>query len=141
MVDQVVNNAGGFLRKPSTLFTYLNQKESQRNQQRIKQFNHLEFFKEIPPTWQRKLTQYLQSSDYSQGTTLYRQGDPSESLYIIEKGKINLLDPKARLTLYQQVKSNNILGMSAFLTGCPHQTVAVAVEDCQLTLLSRHDFE
>jgi CRP-like cAMP-binding protein len=83
----------------------------------------------------------LRVAYYPKGTTLYRQGDPSESLYIIDQGKIDLLDPQAGLIPVKHLVTNDIFGKLAFFTGSPHQTVAVVVEDTQLAVLSRSDFE
>jgi CRP-like cAMP-binding protein len=141
LVNQIVNNSGGFLRKPSTLLAYITQQESRRLERRIAQLKRLEFFQDLPAQWRQKLANFLQVTSCLKGATLYRQGDPSESLYIIDKGKINLLDPQADLTPFKHLVTNDIFGKLAFFTGTPHQTVAVAVEDTQVAVLSRPDFE
>jgi CRP-like cAMP-binding protein len=140
-VNQVVNNSGGFLRKPSTTLAYLTQQESRRFEQKISQLKRLELFQDLPQQWRQKLAECLRVAHYPKGTTLYRQGDPSESLYIIDQGKIDLLDPQAGLAPFKHLVTNDIFGKLAFFTGSPHQRVAVVVEDTQLAVLSRSDFE
>ncbi len=140
-VNQIVNNSGGFLRKPSTTLAYLTQQESRRFEQKISQLKRLELFQDLPQQWRQKLAGCLRVAHYPKGTTLYRQGDPSESLYIIDQGKIDLLDPQAGLTPFKHLVTNDIFGKLAFFTGSPHKTVAVVVEDTQLAVLSRSDFE
>jgi CRP-like cAMP-binding protein len=137
----MVNNSGGFLRKPSTTLAYLTQQESRRFEEKISQLKRLEIFQDLPQQWRQKLAECLRFAHYAKGTTLYRQGDPSESLYIIDQGKIDLLDPQAGLTPFKHLVTNDIFGKLAFFTGSPHQTVAVVVEDTQLAVLSRSDFE
>ena len=140
-VNQIVNHSGGFLRKPSTTLAYLTQRESRRFEQKISQLKRLELFQDLPQQWRQKLAECLRVAHYPKGTTLYRQGDPSESLYIIDQGKIDLLDPQAGLTPFKHLVTNDIFGKLAFFTGSPHQRVAVVVEDTQLAVLSRSDFE
>ena len=140
-INQIVNHSGGFLRKPSTTLTYLTQQESRRFEEKISQLKRLELFQELPQQWRQKLAEYLRVAHYAKGTTLYHQGDPSESLYIIDQGKIDLLDPQAGLTPFKHLVTNDIFGKLAFFTDSPHQTVAVVVEDTQLAVLSRSDFE
>jgi CRP-like cAMP-binding protein len=140
-VNQMVNNSGGFLRKPSTTLAYLTQQESRRFEEKISQLKRLEIFQDLPQQWRQKLAECLRVAHYAKGTTLYRQGDPSESLYIIDQGKIDLLDPQAGLTPFKHLVTNDIFGKLAFFTGSPHQRVAVVVEDTQLAVLSRSDFE
>ncbi len=141
IVNQIVNNSGGFLRKPSTLLAYLTQQESRRFAQRMTQLKHLEFFQDLPQEWRQKIAQVLWIAPSPKGTTLYRQGDPSESLYIVDQGKVDLLDPQAGLTPLRHLTTNDVFSKLAFFTGSPHQTVAVAIADTQLAVLSRSDFE
>lgn len=140
-VNQIVNNSGGFLRKPSTTLAYLTEQESRRFEEKISQLKRLELFQDLPQQWRQKLAEYLRVAHYPKGTTLYRPGDRSESLYIIDQGKIDLLDPQTGFSPFKQLVTNDIFGKLAFFTGSPHQTVAVVVEDTQLAVLSRSDFE
>ncbi|MGL5083356.1 MAG: cyclic nucleotide-binding domain-containing protein [Microcoleaceae cyanobacterium] len=141
LVNQIVNNSGGFLRKPSTLLTHLNQQKSRSFKQRMGQLQRLEFFRDLPQEVQQKLVQLLWFVSYPKGTTLYRQGDPSESLYIIDEGKIDLLDPQAELSSLKHLTTNDLFGKFAFFTGSPHQTSAVAMDETKLAVLSRSNFE
>ena len=140
-VNQIVNNSGGFLRKPSTTLAYLTEQESRRFEQKISQLKRLEIFQDLPQQWRQKLAEYLRVAHYAKGTTLYRPGDRSESLYIIDQGKIDLLDPQTGFNPFKHLVTNDIFGKLAFFTGSPHQSVAVVVEDTQLAVLSRSDFE
>jgi CRP-like cAMP-binding protein len=140
-VNQIVNNSGGFLRKPSTTLAYLTEQESRRFEQKISQLKRLELFQDLPQQWRQKLAECLRVAYYPKGTTLYRQGDRSESLYIIDQGKVDLLDPQAGLIPFKHLVTNDIFGKLAFFTGSLHQNVAVVVEDTQLAVLSRSDFE
>ncbi len=141
MINRIVNKSGGFLRKPSTTSAYLTQQESHRFEQKISQLKRLELFQDLPQQSRHKLAEFLQVSYYQKGKTLYRQGDPSESLYIIDEGEIDLLDPQAEFKPFKHLGNNDIFGKLAFFTGSPHQTIAVVKEDTQLAILSRSDFE
>ncbi len=140
-VNQIVNNSGGFLRKPSTTLTYLKQQQRHSLLQSWNRFKNLQLFRNSSQTLREQIAQNLLIANYPQGTILYRQGDLSESLYIVKKGKVELLDPKADLTLLKTLTVNDIFGHLAFLTGSPHQTQAIVKEDCQLEILPRSDFE
>lgn len=140
-INQIVNNSGGFLRKPSTTLIHLTQQERLRFTQSFSRLKRIKFFRDLPQSLRQQIAEVLLVAHYPKGTTLYRQGDPSESLYIIKKGKIDLLDPQADLAPLMTLTTNDSFGQFAFLTGSPHQTVAIATEDCQLEILSRSDFE
>ncbi|ELR97572.1 cyclic nucleotide-binding domain-containing protein [Gloeocapsa sp. PCC 73106] len=141
VVNQIVNKSGGFLRKPSTTLVHLTEQESRRFQKKIAQLKRLSVLRDLPLIWQEKIAERLFIVNYPKGTALYSQGDPSESLYILEKGKVELQDPQAGFQNLAEISSNDIFGKSAFFTGSPHQSVAVAAEDSQLGVLLRSDFE
>jgi hypothetical protein len=58
-VNQMVNNSGGFLRKPSTTLAYLTQQESRRFEEKISQLKRLEIFQDLPQQWRQKLAECL----------------------------------------------------------------------------------
>lgn len=141
IVNQFVNNSGGFLRKPSTTLSHLTQQEARRFQQRVSNLKRINLFREAPRSLQRKLAQRMLVAHYPKGTVIYRQGDPSESFYIIKKGQIDLLDPNQRFQPLKHLDDNDVFGQFSFLTASPHQTVAQTTEDTQLDILPRPDFE
>lgn len=140
-INQMVNSSGGFLRKPSTTLSHLTQQEKRRVTESFSRLKRIKFCENLSQDLRKQIAQVLLVASYPQDTIIYRQGDPSESLYIVQKGKVDLLAPYADLTLITTLTANNAFGRLAFLTGSPHQTVAVVREDCQLEILPRSDFE
>ena len=140
-VNQLVNNSGGFLRKPSTTLSHLTQKESRRFQQRVTNLKRSNLLQKSPKSLRQKLAKLLLVAHYPKGTNIYRQGDPSESLYIIRKGQVQLLDPQSDFQSFKKLQENDIFGQFAFLTASPHQSVAQATEDTEIDILPRPDFE
>ena len=140
-VNRIVNNSGGFLRKPSTTLVHMTQKETQRFQQRIARLRRINLFRNLSVPERQALANFLLVSRYPKGATVYSQEDPSESLYIIEKGQVELLDPQAELRPFTLLKVNDTFGQLAFITGSPHQMVAVTTQETQLDILPRPDFE
>ncbi|ACB54528.1 unknown [Crocosphaera subtropica ATCC 51142] len=140
-VNQLVNNSGGFLRKPSTTLSHLTQKQSRRFQQRVTNFKRINLFQKSPQSLRQKLAKVLLSAHYPPKTTIYRQGDPSESLYIVRKGQVKLLDPQTDFQSFKKLEENDVFGQFAFLTASPHQTVAQTTEETEIDILPRPDFE
>ena len=140
-VNQMVNSSGGFLRKPSTTLAHLTQQERNYFLENCDRLKNIELFRNLSLALRQQIAQILLIANYPKGTILYRQNDPSESLYIILQGKVELLDPQVELTPLKTVTAKEIFGHLAFLTGSTHQTQAVVREDCQLSILPRSDFE
>ncbi len=140
-INQLVNRSGGFLRKPSTTLAHLTQQERRRFTQSCSRLKRIELFRDLSLALRQEIAQVLLVASYPKGRILYRQGDPCESLYIVQKGTVELLDPQPDLPPLRTLSANEIFGQYSFLTGSSHQTVAIAKEDCQLEILPRCDFE
>ena len=140
-INQIVNHSGGFLRKPSTTLSHLTQKERRRFTQSFNRLKRIEFFKNLSLDLRKKIAEALLVASYPQETVLFRQGDPSESLYIIKKGKVDLFDSRTDFISIKTLTANSVFGRFAFFTSSPHNHVAIVCEDCQLEILPRPDFE
>ena len=140
LINQVVNNSGGFLRKPSTTLYHLSQQERRRFTESSSRLKRIGLFQSLSHPIREQIAQILLIGHYNKGTVLYRQGDPSESLYIVKQGKVDLLNPQDQ-SVFMTLEQNESFGQFAFFTGSPHQTIAVVKEDCQLEILPRPDFE
>ncbi|ERN42828.1 cyclic nucleotide-binding domain protein [Rubidibacter lacunae KORDI 51-2] len=139
--NRAINHSGGFLRKPSTTLVHLTQKESRQFAEHRSRVKRIDLFRDLEQSDRQKLAQYLLVDYHPLGTVIYQQGDPSESLYIIEKGSVTLHAPGSKAQLPTRLSANDTFGMMAFLTGCPHQTVAIATTALKLNILPRSDFE
>lgn len=140
LINQMVNSSGGFLRKPSTTLNHLTEWESRRFSKSCNSLKRTKLFQDLSFDLRQQIAYALLVADYPQDTTLYCQGDPSESLYIVKKGKVELID-SADNSSRRIINTNETFGQLAFLTDSPHQTLAVVKEDCQLEILPRSDFE
>ncbi len=140
-INQLVNSSGGFLRKPSTTLAHLTQQERRRFTQICSRLKRIDLFRNLSLELRQEISQFLLVASYPKGRVLYCQGDLSESLYIVKKGIVELLDPQAERAPFKTLSANEIFGQYSFLTGSLHQTIAIAKSDCQLEILPRCDFE
>ena len=143
-VNQLVNSSGGFLRKPSTTLAHLTQEESRRFTQSCSRLKRIDLFCDLSLDLRQEIAKFLLVASYPKGRILYLQGDPSESLYIVKQGTIELLVTESESNLsktFRTLGANEIFSQYSFLTGSPHKTLAIAKEDCQLEILPRCDFE
>ena len=76
------------------------------------------------------------------GAVLFEKGDEGDALYGVRRGSIrieNVTEGGDRLTL-NLLGAGDLFGEIALLDGHPRTATAVAAEDCELFVLSRHDF-
>ncbi len=140
-VNQWVNSSGGFLRKPSTMLVHLSQKQTRQFEQSLSQLRRLDLFRDLPPEESQYLARHLLLVEYPPHTIIYQSDDPSESLYIIRKGEVQLFDSLSPDQPHTTLKANDTFGSMAFVTGSPHKTMAQTTRSTQLAILPKPDFE
>ncbi|MGB5200365.1 MAG: cyclic nucleotide-binding domain-containing protein, partial [Sedimenticolaceae bacterium] len=141
VLNQLVNNQGGFLRKPSTTIFHLRRERDLRTRRILRHIGRLDTFRDLSDREIRDLADVLFRQDYPAGTTLYRQHDPCDRLYIVERGEVELLDPNRDMMPFRRNEDYDAFGRMAFFTGCPHATLARTQTDVSLWVLAREDFE
>lgn len=86
--------------------------------------------------------QRLQAVRFRRGEHIYREGDPADGLYMIEKGQVQVEQSDAEgLTPLATLGEGEIFGEGALLLDEPRGASVWAVTDVDLWLLRREDFE
>jgi len=141
VLNQLVNNQGGFLRKSSTAIFHIRREHRLRNRSILEHIGRIDVFSHLSEREAAELGAVLFRQEYPAGTTLYRQHDPSDRLYIIAHGEVELLDPKKGMQPFVRNVDNDAFGRMAFFTGSPHATVAKTRTEVTLWVLARDSFE
>ncbi len=71
---------------------------------------------------------------------LFHQGDPADDFYIVEHGKVDILDEQDGGRKIATLTDDEVVGEIALLTGEPRSAAAVAAEDTQTWVIARKDF-
>lgn len=119
VLNQIINNHGGFLRKSSTTIYYLQRQRRVRFQRVLSHIGLLPVFRDLPRNEVRSLAESVVTREYPKGSTLYSRNDPSERLYIIEDGEVELLDPQKNMGPLRTLHKNDSFGRMAFLRVLP----------------------
>jgi CRP-like cAMP-binding protein len=136
ILNQVVNNHGGFLRKASTTIFYLRGQRRRRHKQFIERMGRLDILHCLSAHDLQELADAATSQEFEAGMTLFRSGDPARYLYVVEEGAVELLDGEAD-TQSKVLQRNDAFGHMALLTGSPHATSAIAREDSIILMVPR----
>ncbi len=75
--------------------------------------------------------------DYSRGSTLFRQGDRSNAVFVVCSGrlKVSATSRDGRTMILRLADAGDVLGMSAALTNSEHEVTAEAIEPCSVRIL------
>jgi CRP-like cAMP-binding protein len=140
-LNHLINDHGGFLRKASTTVYHIRRKGRNRFKRILSHVRRIDLFNNLPEEEVEELISCFIRQEYSKGTTLYQKNDPCKYLYIIERGKVDLLDPEKNMISFSNLEKNDVFARMAFFTGCPHATVAVATTDVSIWLIPKKNFE
>ena len=88
------------------------------------------------------LARALERVDLAAGTTLFTQGDPGDSLYVIVRGRLRLVVTDAGSdALVRELGPGQTVGELALLTGDPRNGTVVAIRDAVVYRLGKDEFE
>jgi CRP-like cAMP-binding protein len=140
-LNHIINDYGGFLRKASTTVYHIRRKGRKRFKRILSHVRRVDLFSNLPEEEVEELISCFIRQKYPKGTTLYQKNDPCKYLYIIESGRVDLLDPKEDMKPFSNLGKNDVFARMAFFTSCPHATVAVAATNASIWLISKKNFE
>lgn len=81
---------------------------------------------------------------YHKNETIFHQGDPGDSLYIVESGSVKIVLPSPEGeegAIIATLGRGEFFGELALLDGAPHSATAVAIEPTQTQVLNRETFD
>ena len=132
-LDYLINNFGGFLRKASTTIYHIRKQEHQRYKKILSEISRTDIFQHLSTADFKALSNSITSREFKKGAFIYHSGDPSEAIYIILEGEIELFRSSAGETRsVQKLSRNDAFGRSAFISGTPHASTAVATSHTTL---------
>ena len=86
----------------------------------------------------------LRMRRFRRGETIFHQGDPGDSLYIVESGAVKIVLPSpegGEEAIIATLSRGDFFGELAILDGAPHSATAVALEPTETLVLHRDPFE
>ena len=107
----------------------------------VEQLSGIEFFELLSPDDRIALAEVVDLQTLAEGETLFRAGDPGESLFVMRTGEVELFirdttGQKITLTL---VERGEFFGEIALLGESPRTATALALKESELIVLDRDD--
>ena len=88
LLDKLVNNKGGFLRKTSTLLQYYNKKKTEDQEHILDEISRHPLFQNFPAEHIETLMSELEPVEFQDGEIIIREGEPASNAFIITDGLI-----------------------------------------------------
>jgi CRP/FNR family cyclic AMP-dependent transcriptional regulator len=89
-----------------------------------------------------ELAEYLTIHDYPESAVIFRKGDPGDSMYLIDVGKvrISLTDADGHVVPLANLGPGDFFGEMSMLDGRGRSANATVLENARLAALTRNDF-
>jgi CRP-like cAMP-binding protein len=99
-------------------------------------------FGALSPDQLARLCAYATTRGVPAGATLFSKGDPGTALFAIRAGTVKITVPSVdgREAMFNLLHPGEIFGEIALLDGQPRTADAVAMTDCEFTVIERRDF-
>ena len=87
----------------------------------------------------KEISRYLIPDTFTKKEFIFSEGDPSEWLFVVKKGKVKItkLSHEGKELILEIVPSHEIFGGIAVVRGFPYPANAVAMEDTEVLKMSR----
>ena len=82
------------------------------------------------------------TKEYRKGKRVVRQGTHGTSAFLIKKGKVEVYieDAEGNKKVLAQLKENDLFGEMALISACERTATVIAIEDCEIAVLTRENF-
>jgi CRP-like cAMP-binding protein len=140
LLNALLNRSGGYLRKSATAAQFWKGKAESRWRDIVARLRRVDLTADMPDEVIDGLLPLVVLREFPEGMPIYRQLDPPGNLYVIEEGRVDLLDPMQGFRTFEQLREYDAFGRMSFLTGLPRATEAVARSKVRLLVIPREPF-
>jgi zinc transporter ZupT len=140
LLNKIVENRGGFLRKTATTLTHIYRKKTYRQKLFFKQLSKVRFFHNLSPSKAQLIIPYLNRYLYRQGKIMVHEGDPGDLFFIIENGEAIVMDDASN-NIINILTENDTYGIIELFTGISHQYTVVVKEDMHVWVINKESLD
>src|SRR5271156_5915825 len=138
-----LDESGAVIRSQTLFRQYAIEQKQKMAKDRIALLASCEILSPLSPEAIEELFPLIRTRSLPTGAVLFRAGDPGDSLYIVERGAVDVFadEQGAPGKKLAQLGQGKAFGEMALLSGKPRTATIVAAEDTALLQISKHDFE
>jgi CRP-like cAMP-binding protein len=138
VVNHLLNQRGAFLRKVSVAAQYIAVERKRREHALLKRLAHVHLLQSLPPQDITPLVRASRLVDLRAGEELFREGEAGSSLYLIDKGELEVIRGGQRVAI---LTPGETVGEMAVVTGAPRSATIRALRDSSLFYIPKPAFD
>lgn len=146
LVNRAVANFGGAVRHRTTARAHALELKREEASSLMDRLSNNALIRSLPPTEIDGLLRYLRDFKLPAGQKLFRQGDPGDAMYLIEKGVLGVFvegnSPEAEpLKRIAEIKEGEIVGEMSLLSGAGRNATVTAEAEVEGLRIEKEDFD
>lgn len=138
LLNQILNGKGAFLRKPATVMRHLIKSKKARMGELIEHLSGVDLIRALPPGEIQALLPCISSKTMAEGSIVFNQGDPGNALYLVEKGKLDVIQDGAVIA---SLRDGDSFGEMALLSGDARNATVITQSEVKCWQILKEDFE
>jgi zinc transporter ZupT len=138
VLDQLVNEHGGFLRKTTTSIAFFKATEINRQRNLIEKLSKWPLFQNVSAEHVNALVSMVRPMGFHDGDIIAREGKDAKALFFVMEGSVNVTRDGSELG---ELGPNNLIGVIPILTQIPNPGTAIAKGRVAALALSKEDFD
>ncbi|MBN1627069.1 MAG: cyclic nucleotide-binding domain-containing protein [Deltaproteobacteria bacterium] len=141
-LNQVLNNRGAFLRKPSLIKKHILKVKRIRAKNMIRALSKVRILQLLPAKEVVQLIPHVKISRFPAGATIFSQGDIASELYFIVKGVVQVIRVSDSDTkIIAELRDGDIFGEIALISDMPRTATIRALTDITVCTIHKIEFE
>ena len=99
-------------------------------------------FCDLPEAVFRELLGLMICRQYTRGSAVFIEGQPSKGVYVLCSGraKLSAYSEEGKAIILRVCEPGEVLGLSAVVSGTPYEKTAHVIDDCYISFIKRKDF-
>lgn len=149
VVSVFLDQKGAAIRYPTRFREYALGRKQKDAKETIQLLAKCDLLRHLPPEEVERILPFVRTRHLDDGEVLFRAGDAGDALYIVARGKVDVLSPAAGEPLNGRVTGERLaelgegqaFGEMALLSGEPRTATIQSVAQTDLLEIGREDFD
>ncbi|MEJ8565996.1 cyclic nucleotide-binding domain-containing protein [Elongatibacter sediminis] len=137
LLDRVLANMGGYLRKVSTIGSRFKHLRKQHYREILDKLSVVDLMLSLPPEEIRRVISDIEKRTFTAGEIICHEEDPCDALYLVESGRVRVVRPDGEEEL---LEPGQAFGERALVTGLARVARATAEEATVVWEIHKDDF-
>lgn len=138
--NKILDNKGGAFRHKATAKNYVVTKKKEHSKRVLKLLSQSETIRALPPEIMEEFITHLHEKTFSVNEVIFNKGDVGDSLYIIEDGIVEIVNPNEN-KIIASLQKGSLFGEMSLVVGEPRNATAVSKTNCTLLKINKLNFD